>query len=107
MLTAANIHQVVLLGDYQKLAEQLEAEQREKAALAARVQELEDRALTLKEAMEATGLGRTALYEELKRARLGDSLLVPVAHGSKTCVLASSCVAYRKAKELGRHRRAA
>ncbi len=63
-----------------------------------------DRPLTIAEACETTGLKRSALFAERKRAETGDSILKPVQHGRKQVLMHSTCVAFRQARELGTHR---
>ncbi len=103
MLTAPTILQAVPLADYQAVAAQLDVERAEKAALVARVRALEDAVIDVAAAMESTGLSRTALYQEARRP---DTLLVRVQNGRSVGFTRASCVVYRQAKELGRHRSA-
>lgn len=101
MLPVPTILQTVLLSEYQTLAGLLEAEKRGRAADQQRIRDLEDEVVSVPTAMKLTGLGRTTLYQERKRQ---GSLLVAVAYGRKIGFKRSSCVEYRKARELGRHR---
>ena len=94
----------VSLEDFQRLATQLEIEQRLRRAAEARVAALESDVVDVPAAGALTGLGRTALYAEARRA---DTLLVRVPNGRAVGFTRASCVAYRAAKELRTHRAAA